>query len=216
MLQVRIGRWLALIVLGLALVSFLAVVPEKAGAAAGGTIIGKAEKGGKPLPNAAVYVSGLKGSFKPPKPRVTLDQANKTFKPHVVAVMKGGVVELLNSDDFLHNTYAAKVVPLPGASSTRLKKFNSNQPKKGSRSLYRAEDAGLVEVRCNIHAQMQAWIVAVPNPFYAVTDSKGLFRIKSVPAGTHLVRCWSEKYGALWQKMTVSSGGTGRLIFKYK
>lgn len=170
----------------------------------GSTVVGRVQVGSAGLGSAVVYLEGVHGNFAAPTQRVTINQQNKTFVPHVVAVMKGGTVEFLNSDNFLHNTY----------SESKTKVFNLHQPQQGSRSLLKTDEAGVVEVRCHIHGTMQAWIVVVDNPFYAITDQRGIFRIEGVPPGTYKIKSWSEQYGILTSEIHVSAEG-GKTILKY-
>ena len=149
----------------------------------GSTVVGKVQVGATGLGSSVVYIEGVKGKFDPPTRAVSIDQQDKVFIPHVVAVMKGGTVEFRNSDDFLHNTF----------SQSKSKTFDLHQPMKGSRSLLKTDEPGVIEVRCHIHGSMQAWIVVADNPFFAVTNQKGLFRIAGVPPGAYKIKSWSEQ-----------------------
>lgn len=167
-------------------------------------VAGKVQVGSAGLASAVVYLEGVKGTFPAPTQRATINQVDKVFVPHVTAVMKGATVEFLNGDDFLHNTY----------SSSKTKTFDLHQPVKGSRSLLKTDQPGVIDVRCHIHGTMQAWVVVVDNPYFAVTDQRGLFHIEGVPAGTYKMKSWSEQHGFLTQDLTVTETG-GRIIFKY-
>lgn len=169
------------------------------------TIVGKVQVGPAGVGSSVVYLEGVKGSFPPSTQRATLDQKDKAFIPHVVAVMKGGTVEFRNSDDYLHNTF----------SQSKAKTFDLHQPVKGSRSLLKTDQAGVIEVRCHIHGNMQAWIVVVDNPYFAITDEKGLFKINGVPPGTYHIKVWNEKSGILDQEVHVSEKASAKVIFKY-
>jgi hypothetical protein len=188
--------------LALATTLFLCVNASRTQAA---TIVGKVMVGPTGFASGVVYLEGVKGSFPPPPQRTTIDQKDKVFTPHVVAVEKGGTVEFTNSDDFLHNTY----------STSKTKTFDLHQPNKGSRSLLKTDQAGVIEVRCHIHGTMQAWIVVTDNPFFAVTDEKGLFKITGVPAGTYKIKSWSEQNGVLTQEVQVTEKESAKVIFKY-
>ena len=48
------------------------------------------------------------------------------------------------------------------------------------------------QVVCDIHPWMTAWWMVVDNPYIAVTDDKGYYEIKNVPAGTQKVVVWQE------------------------
>ena len=180
------------------------VVAMGAGGQKGGTVAGRVQLGSAGLGNAVVYLEGVHGTFATPAQRVTINQQNKSFSPHVVACMKGQTVEFLNSDDFLHNTY----------SQSKTKNFDLHQPGRGSRSLLKTDQTGVIEVRCHIHGNMQAWIVVVDNPFFAVTDARGIFKIDGVPPGSYKIKSWSEENGLLTGEVHVTAEG-GRTILKY-
>ena len=171
----------------------------------GSTIVGKVQVGPTGLGSSVVYLEGVKGKFDPPTRPVVIDQQDKVFIPHVVAVMKGGTAEFRNSDDFLHNTF----------SQSKSKTFDLHQPAKGSRSLLKTDEPGVIEVRCHIHGSMQAWIVVADNPFFAITDQKGLFRIVGVPPGAYKIKSWSEQHGILTQDVKVTEKDGATVILKY-
>ena len=50
---------------------------------------------------------------------------------------------------------------------------------------------------CDIHPWMKAYWMVLDNPYFAVTDDKGNFEIKNVPAGTQKVVVWQEACGRL-------------------
>ena len=75
---------------------------------------------------------------------------------------------------------------------------------------FSTEESVPVQVRCNIHPWMGAWIVARKDPYAAVTDADGNFTIKDLPAGIELeFRLWQESAGYL-KNATFKGGKTGR------
>src|SRR5579871_6650572 len=182
--------------------AFALLMALGASGARAGNVAGKVAAGSAGISNAVVFLEGAHGS-NPAAMHAVIDQQNKVFIPHVVAVMKGGTVEFRNSDDFLHNTYSVSPT----------QNFDLHQPSKGSRSLLKTEKPGVIEVRCHIHGNMQAWVVVVDNPYFAVTDQRGLFHIDNVPPGTYRIKSWSEQYGILTQEVKVTDRGL--VIFKY-
>jgi len=92
--------------------------------------------------------------------------------------------------------------------------FNVSQEKRGDTSTLTFDKAGLVPIRCHIHASMKAYIVVLPNPYFDVSNEKGLFHISDVPAGTYTVKVWSENAGSSTQTIEVPSGGRAKVIFK--
>jgi hypothetical protein len=55
-------------------------------------------------------------------------------------------------------------------------------------------EEGDVLVLCNIHMEMEAHIVVVRDPFFALTDAEGRYRIADVPPGRYAVKIWSRKW----------------------
>jgi len=53
------------------------------------------------------------------------------------------------------------------------------------------QQPGAFPVYCNIHPQMAANLVVVPNPYYARVGSDGRFEIQWVPRGTWHAVVWS-------------------------
>ena len=73
----------------------------------------------------------------------------------------------------------------------------------------------MVEVRCDVHAWMKAWIGVVPHPFFGVTDLTGTFKLERVPPGVHTLRIWHEEYGELEQTVTVEAGAVIEANFSF-
>ena len=61
------------------------------------------------------------------------------------------------------------------------------------------------QVVCDIHPWMTSWWMVLDSPYFAVTDDKGNFEIKNVPAGTQKVVVWQEAV-AKGGFVTASSG----------
>jgi hypothetical protein len=71
---------------------------------------------------------------------------------------------------------------------------------KGRRTFY---------MQCGFHAYMESWAMAVNNPYYAVTDDQGAFKIDNVPPGTYQMVVWHPQSGpGVTRTVTVSPDGT--------
>lgn len=115
--------------------------------------------------------------------KLEFDQQNCTFKPHVLAVETGTPVELKNSDPVNHNI------------NSRLKNNGFNKLLSGNQRQEQpvnAPERTPGELTCDIHPWMKAYWMVLDNPYFAVTDEKGNFEIKDVPAGTQKVVVWQE------------------------
>ncbi len=136
---------------------------------------------GKPVAHAAVWLSGGIQAAELPRNAV-IDQRGKTFEPHVLVVPRGTTVAFLNNDTVLHNVYA----------QFDAKRFDLGLYPKGQIKRQLFDKVGVVSVRCNIHAQMSAYILVVDTPYYAVTDKDGRFKFSAVPPGTYRLQLWHE------------------------
>ncbi len=121
---------------------------------------------------------------------IDFDQEKCVFKPHVLAVMTGAKIQLKNSDAKNHNI----------DSKLKNNATNPNVPPGSPPIPFQTNAAERVpgEVVCDIHNWMKAYWMVTDSPYFAVTDAKGNFEIKNVPAGTQKVVVWQE---------SVTSGG---------
>jgi hypothetical protein len=117
---------------------------------------------------------------------VQFDQKNCVFEPHVLGFMSGAVVELKSSDPLNHNVN----------SKLRNSAFNTNIGGGGTfKPTISGPERTPGKVVCDIHPWMEAWWMVVDHPYITVTDDKGNFEIKNVPAGTQKVVVWQEATG---------------------
>jgi hypothetical protein len=61
---------------------------------------------------------------------------------------------------------------------------------------------------------MHGWLVATENPYFAVTDNSGSFKLTDVPAGSYTVEVWHEKLGKSTQKVTVKAKEEAKVSFE--
>jgi hypothetical protein len=137
--------------------------------------------------NAVILVEGVARGKKPER-EVVLDNAKCRFVPHVSAVMQGGPARARNSDPILHNTH--------GFWDGKLTAFNLALPLRGREipiGRYLTKP-GAIEIKCDAHTNMRAWIVVHDNPYVAVTDDAGSFRIDGIPPGQYNVTMWHQGF----------------------
>jgi plastocyanin len=169
-----------------ALAIALAVIAGVAGVAVAdtGTVAGKVTvvgADGKPVSPAGtiVYIVGFDEPA--PKSAATIRQRDKMFVPDLIAVTAGQDVSFPNGDPILHNVFSR--------SATR--PFDLGSYKRGETKTKTFPKAGVVDVYCNIHPEMAATIVVVPNRRHAVVGADGAFSIAGVPAGTWQVYAYT-------------------------
>ena len=112
-----------------------------------------------------------------------LVQHNKSFEPHVLVVQVGTTVQFPNKDPFFHNVFSL----FDG------KRFDLGLYEAGSTNSVRFDRPGISFLFCNIHPEMSAVIIAVPTPFFAVSDAEGRWTIPNVPTGRYRLHVWYER-----------------------
>lgn len=156
---------------------------------------------GKELGNAFVWLEGAQGGALPKGP-FRIDQKGCAFEPYAQVVSKGVPVTVLNSDPVLHNVHATTV------KGDAL--FNKAIPVKGQSFAERFTTAGVVRVKCDVHAWMNAWLFVADSPFAAVTDREGRFAFPGVSPGTYRLHAWHELLGEKVQSVVVPASGVAK------
>lgn len=117
-----------------------------------------------------------------PEQRQHLNQVQCHYVPHILLVPQNSSLEMVSSDATLHTIH------MDGAAT-----FNLPFPFPGRPTTRTMPTAGLVNLRCNGgHVWMNAEMMVVSHPYYAVTDESGRFELTEVPAGTYEVVAWHE------------------------
>ncbi len=183
----------------------LAVTIALMGTAAwAGDIEGKVTgmKGGK----SVVYVDAIAGkTFTAPKDHPVMDQKGLVFAPHIMAVQQGTTVEFLNSDNVQHNVFWSAI------SGDKKAGHNLGTWPKGEKRPYTFDKVGVVPLLCNVHPEMEGYIIVTPTPYFAETDDSGSYKIKDVPDGSYTVTAWHE--GAKNQSKPVTVSGDTKADF---
>ncbi len=145
---------------------------------------------------AVVYLETVPGTFRPPAAHARIDQRGLQFLPHVLAILRGTTVDYLNSDNVRHNVFS------PDGTA-----YNLGSWPQGEVRSQAFPTAGVFRQLCQIHPEMQSFVVVLSNPFFAVTDAEGAFRIPNIPPGTYTLKTWSERLPLVSQQVTVTAGG---------
>jgi plastocyanin len=164
---------------------------------------------GGALANVFLYIEkGLEGKrFEVPNSPVVINQTGCWFVPRVLGIQAGQQLEVVNSDPVTHNIH-------PMAKVNR--EWNHSQG-AGDPPIVRrfTQPEIMIPIKCNIHSWMHAYIGVADNPYFAVSDSAGKFRIPNLPPGTYTIAAWQEKLGTQRQTITVGSGGIAHVHFVF-
>jgi len=162
------------------------------------------------LSNVFVYVKEGLGSrtFAAPKDVVTLDQSGCKYHPHVLGVMTGQTIKIVNSDPTTHNIH-----PTPKDN----REWNESQPPQAP-ALEKAfaREEIMLPVKCNQHPWMRMFVNVVKTPFYAVTGPDGKFEIKGLPPGDYTLAFVQEKMGEQTVKVTLAAKDTKTVDMTFK
>jgi plastocyanin len=166
-------------------------------------------KGGA-FQNVFVYVKEGLGDLKFPVPEtpVVLDQKGCVYQPRVFGIQVGQNLEIVNSDDTLHNVHA-----LP----ERNREFNRGQSLKGIRHthVFSTREV-MVPFKCDVHKWMNAWVGVLDHPFHAVSGGDGTFELAGLPPGTYTIEAWHEKLGTQTQTVEIGQQEKKAIAFTFK
>lgn len=175
------------------------------------------------LKDAIVLLEGVEAG-KPFETSVPLIEARDCmFQPFMTIVRNGHAVEVINMDPVMHDIQGYETSPEAGARTL----FNTplvmnHQHQRGDiHALHNhAPGASLVGpvylnkgrrtfyMQCGFHAYMESWAMAVNNPYYALTDSTGSFKIDRIPPGTYQMVVWHPQTGpGLTKMVTIQADG---------
>lgn len=163
----------------------------------------------KTMANVFVYVkSGLpQKTYTAPEEPAILDQKGCQYTPHVLGVMIGQPINILNPDGTLHNVHALCKVN---------KEFNLAMPKfrKQVTKTFDKEEF-MFPMKCDVHPWMGSWIAVMSHPFFNVTQKDGKFTIANLPAGTYEIEAWHEKLGTKTANITVGADDSKEANFTF-
>jgi len=147
-----------------------------------GDITGRVEIKGKAQGPVYVYVDNVKAAAVHGR-GVEIRQENKAFVPASLVVQKGTRVTFPNMDPVYHNVF----------SSSPAQPFDLGSYRQGDKpGAVTLNKPGVVEVFCNMHSQMRAAVLVVPNGYYVKAAPDGSFRLENVPLGSRRVVAWTQ------------------------
>jgi hypothetical protein len=135
-----------------------------------------------------------------------VDNRECRFDPRVQIGRHRGEIVAKNSDPLFHNV---NIAPVENGNSGTL--INVPLPVQGQSQTKNLKQSGIVEVKCNVHEWMKAWVYVSKHPYAAVTQADGTYEIAGVPPGEYNAMIWHEALGQVATKIKVEPGGTATL-----
>ena len=144
--------------------------------------------------DAFVYLEPVSGDVPPSSSAPTrILQRERTIIPHTSVAQVGQLVEFPNEDDVYHNLFALS----PG------NRFSLGRYAPGVTETNRFQNPGVVQLFCDIHAEMAGVILVVSTPYVTRVQPGGRYRLGDVPAGAYRAIAWHPTAGADTVAVTV-------------
>lgn len=146
-----------------------------------------------------VYLTGPAAEGAAPE-AAEITQRQKTFIPHLLPIAVGTAVAFANEDSILHNLHAYE---------GRRTLFNRAQPAFGAPLRHTFTRPGAVLLLCDVHPEMEAYVVVAPTRWFSVVASDGTFSLRDVGPGSYSLVVWDERRraAAIEQQVLVRPGG---------
>ena len=147
--------------------------------------------------NAVVTIVGAQGMVT--SKDGLLDQKSCEFIPHIQVLLLGSTLSITSDDPVLHNTH--------GFYEDGSMAFNIAVPIAGMKMSAKLKRAGVIKLRCDAgHTWMNGYVVVTDQPYYALTDANGNFKIEGVPPGNYEIEVWQEWLGKHREPISVKKG----------
>ncbi len=124
-------------------------------------------------------------------------QEGLEFRPRVLAVQAGTTVRFPNGDNVQHNVF----------SYSRARRFDLGRYPKGESKDVRFEQPGIIDVCCEVHEHMKAFIIVAPSAHVATAQEDGRFVLPKVPPGKYALVAWKEGFEPLRKEIEVGAAG---------
>lgn len=165
----------------------------------------------KGVQNVFVFLEKAPAGASPVAPPASqiFDQKGCKFIPHAMIVRTKVPLLVMSEDSVGHNThtYPARNPSFNGA-------INANE-RKGVAVTFAQPEREPFSVKCDVHPWMSAFHLPLDHGFAAVTNEKGEFTIKGLPAGTHTLKVWHESGKLLERSLKVTVPSKEPLALKY-
>lgn len=144
----------------------------------------------RPLPGAHAPVVGR------------IRSVDARFSPAFQVLPPAGIVEMSNADTVAHNTHVY---------SRGETVFNVALPEPGVSVRKVLKGDGILDVRCDMHPWMKAWVFVSPSPHYAVIHEPSTVTFTDVVPGEYVLHLWQPDRREWLHSLNLGPGETRRL-----
>lgn len=153
------------------------------------------------LEDAVIFVeklpAGVDSTISRGGRRPRLSQKDQTFTPRVIAVAAGETVDFPNMDPIYHNVFS----PSP------VRRFDLGKYPRGQSRAVTFPRPGLVNVFCDIHSNMEAYVLVLPHHAFTRPRDDGRFQLPALPPGGYVVRAWHPDFREQRREVRVPETG---------
>ena len=150
-----------------------------------------------------IQLAGVKAASAAAPMHARIVQRGEQFTPPVTVVTVGSTVDFPNEDSYFHNVF----------SLSRAGTFDLGRYPSGSSRSFAFDRAGVVKVFCHIHAQMNALVMVLDHPWFAIPTESGAYSLPPVPPGEYTLIAWHERIGERRQAVRVAAGASTQVDF---
>lgn len=118
-------------------------------------------------------------------PHPKLAQRNQCFAPHVVPIAVGTPIDFPNLDPIYHNVFSVSPA----------RRFDLGKYPRGQSKTVIFNRTGLINVYCDIHSDMAAFVLVLPHHAFTQPDKNGAYALPELPAGRYVVKLWHPDFG---------------------
>jgi plastocyanin len=179
--------------------------PGRAGAMAG---MAGPERGR--VTDAVVYVAKIPAAAESAlaavsRPRPKLAQKDEAFLPRVVPCAAGTTVDFPNMDPIYHNVF----------SLSPLKRFDLGKYPRGHSKAVTFDRTGLIKVYCDIHSEMEAFVLVLHNHAFAQPRTDGSYELPELPQGHYELHVWHPDLPEIVRTVDVPESGDARVDLNF-
>jgi plastocyanin len=155
--------------------------------------------------------NGTAGTHAAPTEPVVLTQSACTYAPRVSVAIAGQPLAVKNADPTYHNVHAWVADKTAWNESHPAAAPDIKRPDVG-------KPGEVLELKCDVHPWMHAFVVVNDHPFAAVSRDDGAFTITGLAPGKYIVEAWHPILGLRTAKVTVGKGrrATAKARFTFK